>query len=144
MEAALMPIQKALRKYGAGRPPALTKRSPAAIVALAEDQRARLQKILESEPGVTEPRITSAAVVLRSDGPPAVVLVGEGKEADAVLKLYAKLAGPYSVAGLMFGVQEGGKTYPFAYLLERSPEGQAALREAFERQMSGAVRRDQA
>jgi hypothetical protein len=140
MEKSLTPMQKALRKFGAGRPPVPPKNTPMAAVSLVIEQRERLlQKLQDS--GLKNPRITSAAIVVRptSEATPSALLVVEGRESEAVAFL-ERIAGRFVIVGPMFAVQDDSDKMPFALLIERTPGGQAALKAAMQRQQTpGAI-----
>jgi len=114
---------------------------------LATEQRKRLSKILAEEKGVVDGRITSMGVVIRFTPPvpniPAdTVLVKENMEGQAVahLETYgSKFKKEFVVAGLLFAVQDSIEKRFFAYPIERTPEGEAALLWSSQRQSSGKL-----
>jgi hypothetical protein len=148
MEEALTPMQRAARRFNSGRPPAPPKNTPLGAVLLATEQRTRFARILESERGLKNPRITSLAVVIRFARPadPNVladaILVEEGKESKALafLEMYGeKLKRDFIVVGLQFAVQDASEKRLVAYPIDRTPEGEAALVWSCQRQSSGKV-----
>jgi hypothetical protein len=149
MEQSLSPMQRAYRKFLSGRPPAAPKNTPLGAVTLAAEQRKRLANILAAE-GVRGSRITSMAVVIRLVDPrpglPAdAIPVEDGKESQAIsaLEMYgAKLKKDFIIAGLQFAVQDAKEKRFFAYPIDRTPEGEAALLWSCQRQSSGAIRKD--
>src|SRR5215467_8218458 len=84
MEKVLTPMQRALRKFGSGKPPETPKNTPLGAVILATEQRARLFRLLnDPEDPVKGAKITSMAVVVRRvpfrpDAPADTVLIREG------------------------------------------------------------------
>jgi hypothetical protein len=140
MEKSLTPMQKALRKFLSGRPPAPPKNTPITAVSLVIEQRERLtQKLIES--GLKNPRITSAAIVVRAiqHHDPATFLVAEGRESEAVAALEPH-AGRFVIVGLLFAVQDDSEKRPFAFPIERTQEGVAVLANALKRQQTpGAI-----
>jgi hypothetical protein len=142
MEKALTPMQKAYRKFLSGKPPAAPKNTPLGAVTLATEQRKRLADILGKEK-VKGARITSIGVVIRFvppvPGAPAdFIIVEEGKEGQAIMSLeqYAtKFKRTFVIAGLLFAVQDSKEKRPFAYPIERTPEGDAAVLWSYERQI---------
>lgn len=152
MESSLSPLQRALRKFASGKPHATPRNTPLGAVTLVTAQRTRLAGILAKEPGLEKPLITSAAVVvriLRATPAPGgaladTVLVEEGKEGQALacLETYeSRFNVEIAIAGLLFAILEGGKKWPFAYLIERTPESVEAMQWSFERQISGVLKR---
>jgi hypothetical protein len=150
MEEKLTPMQKAARWFLSGKPPVTPKNTPLGAVTLATEQRARLSKILtDPKVGLKNPHVTSAAVVIRiphapnPNLPADTILVVEGKEGQAVrdLEMYADVCKcEFIIAGLLFAVQDDGEKQFLGYPIERTPEGQAAVRWSWERQMSGRLR----
>lgn len=146
MEKSLTPMQKAYRKFLSGKPPATPKNTPLGAVALATEQRLRLTGIL-AEQRLKAARITSMAVVIRfvppvPDAPADTILVEEGKEGQAIshLESYrAKFKREFVIAGLQFAVQDGKEKRFFAYPIERTPEGEAALLWSCNRQTTGGA-----
>lgn len=149
MEKALTPMQRAYRKFLSGKPPATPKNTPLGAVTLAIEQRKRLASIL-AEQQLKTARITSMAVVIRvaqavSEAAADTVPVEEGKEWQAIafLEQYrAKFGREFVIAGLQFAVQDGKKEKRFfAYPIDRTPEGEAALAWSCNRQVSGRARK---
>lgn len=134
MEKSLTPMQKAYRQFLSGRPPATPKNTPLGAVALATEQRQRLTGIL-AEQRLKDARITSMAVVIRfvppvPETPADAIPVEEGKEGQAIslLETYGtKYRRTFVIAGLQFAVQDRKEKRFFAYPIERTPEGEAAL-----------------
>jgi hypothetical protein len=147
MEKSLSPIQKAYRKFLSGAPPATPKNSPLGAVTLVAEQRNRLARILEKEK--TKARIAATAVVIRFVPPSRDALadtipVHEGKEGQAIsfLEMYgAKFKRQFVITGLMFTVTDGKEDRFFAYPIERTPEGEAALLWSCQRAVSGQVKK---
>ena len=117
---------------------------------LLTEQRKRLEKALTDE-NAKGARITSMAVVIRftppprSDRPADTIIVQEGKEGEAIQQLSeygAKFKLRFVIAGVMFAVLHGKEKRPFAYLIERTPEGKAALEFAWEQQLQRAPRKN--
>jgi hypothetical protein len=148
MEKTLTPMQRAYRQFLSGRPPANPKNTPLGAVALATEQRKRLADIL-SEQLLKAARITSMAVVIRfvppvPETPADTILVEEGKEGRAIafLEAYgAKFKRSFVITGLQFAVRDGMEKRFFAYPIERTPEGEAALLWSCNRQTSGNARK---
>jgi hypothetical protein len=148
MEQSLTPMQKAYRKFLSGKPPDAAKNTPLGAVALATDQRKRLADLLTKE-HVKGARITSMGVVIRfvpfvPETPADFIIVEEGKEWQAIqaLEQYrTKVKRDFVIAGLLFAVQDSKEKRGFAYPIERTPEGQAALLWSDHRQSSGKVRK---
>ncbi len=134
MEQSLTPMQKAYRQFLSGRPPATPKNTPLGAVALATEQRQRLTDIL-AEQRLKDARITSMAVVIRfvpsvPETPADAIPVEAGKEGQAIslLEEYGKkFKRSFVIAGLQFAVQDRKEKRFFAYPIERTPEGEAAL-----------------
>lgn len=145
MENSLTPIQKAYRKFLSGKPPVTPKNSPLGAVTLATEQRNRLARILKDEK--LKARITGTAVVIRfvppsRDVPADTIPVEENKEGQAIalLEVYGtKFKRQFVISGLMFTVLDGKEKRFFAYPIERTPEGEAALLWSCQRQVSGQV-----
>lgn len=142
MEHSLTPMQKAYRKFLSGKPPATPKNTPLGAVVLATEQRKRLADLLIKE-RVEGARITSMGVVIRfvpsvPKTPADFVVVEEGKEWQAIafLEQYeTKFKLAFVIAGLLFVVQDSKEKRPFAYPIERTPEGEAAVLWSYARQM---------
>jgi hypothetical protein len=142
MENSLTPLTRAVRRFSAGKPIGRTKDTPLGAVLLATEQRERLRGILDNEEGIESPIITHAAIAVRlqapgvpvafDDGP---ILVKEGTESEAVRELEAQLkcGNKFTVSGLTFVVQAGAEVRVFQYRIERTSEGDAALRLAGEK-----------
>lgn len=132
MEKSLTPMQKAYRQFLSGRPPATPKNTPLGAVALATEQRQRLTGIL-AEQRLKDAGITGVAVVVRylrpaPNAPANTILVEEGKEGQAVASLEeSSVRRAFVIAGLLFTVRDGKEKRFFAYPIERTPEGEAAL-----------------
>lgn len=151
MQDSLTPLVKALRRFAAGRPPANLPNTPLGAVMLLTEQRKRLENALSAEK-VKAARITSMGVVIRisppvPDAPPAdFVLVKEGKESEAIqaLEQHSRtLKRDFVISGIMFAVEGSGEKRPFAYLIERTPEGKAALDYSWERQLKRTPRKNE-
>jgi hypothetical protein len=149
MEMNLTPMQRAYRKFLSGRRPDVPKNTPLGAVTLATEQRKRLTKILADEKKLKQPRITSMAVVVRfTDARPnalaAAILVEDGKEGQAIstLEMYgAKRKREFIIAGLQFAVQDATEKRFFAFPIEYTPEGKAALLWSCQRQTSEEIRK---
>jgi hypothetical protein len=149
MEKRLTRMQKAYRKFLSGKPPASPKNTPLGAVVLATEQRKRLADLLNKEK-VKGARITSMGVVIRfvpavPDTPADFILVEEGKESQAIASLEqygAKFKRDFVIAGLLFAVQDGKEKRPFAYPIERTPEGEGAVIWSYERQMQRKPHKD--
>lgn len=146
MEASLSPLQKIHRRFAAGRPPNLVSLSALTAVKAASDQLARLKGIIEREGMSEDAEVKTSALVVRALDLPGgladTILVVPGKESETVALLESYPYG-YVVAGLMFAVLNEGKMALLTYLIERTPEGAAALKWSFDRQMSGLVKNQQ-
>lgn len=142
MEESLTPTVKAFRRFAAGRKPEQPKDTPLGALLVATEQRERLRRILDTQEGLQDTQITGAAVVLRFEGHEGgyPVIVKEGSESGALAQFeeYTRLGRAFHICGLMFTVRSGSEMYPFAYLIERTPEGSAALTFAWDRQLSRA------
>ena len=142
-------MQRAYRKFLSGKPPDTPKNTPLGAVTLATEQRKRLAGILAGVEGLKQSRITGMAVVIRFTDTRSKVLadaitVEEGKEGRAVatLEMYgAKFKRDFIIAGLQFAVQDVTEKRFFAYPIERTPEGKAALLSSCQRQSSGEIRK---
>jgi hypothetical protein len=147
MERALTPMQRAVRRFNSGRPPATPKNTPLGAVMLATEQRKRFAEILAAEKGAKHPRITSMGVVIRFPNPDPnaladFILVEEGEEgqAKALLEMYgAKSKGEFTIAGLQFGVQDGKEKRQVAFPIDRTQKGEEALLWSCLRQSSGSI-----
>jgi hypothetical protein len=136
MENSLTPLARALRKFCAGKPISRANNTPLGAVTLAAEQRERLRKILENDKDIQSPSITHAAVTVLLEAPGVavpfddLVLVEEGTESEAVrfLEAHIECGNTFTVAGLSFVVQAGDATRVFQYRVERTPDGDAALR----------------
>lgn len=134
MEASLTPLARALRKFTAGRPAPANNR-PIGAVALAVDQRERLENILASE-GIGNAQITATVIVVRLDleGADAPmddwITVESGRESSAVKELehYRDYGHEFTVSGLVFVVRAGNEERFVKYRIERTPEGDNALK----------------
>lgn len=147
MEKSLTPMQKAYRKFLSGKPPAAPKNTPLGAVTLATEQRKRLADLLSREK-VKGARITSMGVVIRFvptvlERPADFIIVEEGKEGQAIMSLerYA-LKRNFCIAGLLFAVQDSKEKRPFAYPIERTPDGEAAVLWSYERQIRHTPHRE--
>jgi len=147
MEKTLTPMQKAYRKFLSGKPPAVPKNTPLAAVVLATERRNRLADILAEE-HVKAARITSMGVVIRfvpfvPESPADFIVVEEGKEWQAIASLEqyrTKVKRDFVIAGLLFAVHGAEGKRGFAYPIERTPEGQAAVL-WMDNKQSGKVRK---
>jgi hypothetical protein len=136
MEDSLSPLTRALRRFGVGKPMARPTDTPLGAAVLAVEQRERLRGILASGEGLESPSIlhTAITVLLVNSGTPValddLILVEEGAESEAVafLEAYLKCGHRFTVAGLSFVVQSGDEMRVFQYRIERTAEGDAALR----------------
>lgn len=89
------------------------------------------------------------AVVIRFNDPRPnaladAILVEEGKESQAIsnLEMYgANFKRKFIIAGLQFAVQDGTEKRFFAYPIDRTQEGEAALLWSCQRQSSGELRK---
>jgi hypothetical protein len=148
MEEVLTPMQKAYRKFLSGKPPDSPKNTPLGAVMLATEQKKRLTDLLKNE-RVKGARITSTGVVIRfvpfaPESPSDFIVVEEGKEGQAIASLEqygTKVKREFVIAGLLFAVQDSKEKRGFAYPIERTPEGQAALLWSDKRQSSGKLRK---
>jgi hypothetical protein len=137
MENSITPLTRALRRFSAGKPIGRPVDTPLGAVLLATEQRQRLRGILENEKDIQSPRITRAAITIRlraagvpvafDDGP---ILVEKGTESEAVRELegYLKCGHSFTLSGLLFVVEAGDETRVFQYRIERTAEGDAALK----------------
>jgi len=143
MEQSLSSMQRAFRKFLAGRPARTADNTPLGIVSLAVEQRARLRGILESDPETQSARITRTAIVARLSvaGSPtpfddAFLEVEEGSESNAVryFERHLEFGNKFTAAGLAFVIQPRPDELPVVleYKIERTPEGDKALRRAAE------------
>ena len=141
MEENLTPLARALRKFTAGKPPAYPKDTPLAVVLLATEQRERLKRILAAE-DIENPRVTCTAIAVRLETPGSPVAlddgpieVAEGAESGAVawLEEHLKCGNKFTISGLTFVVQTGPDVRVFQYRIERTPEGDAAMKSAGEK-----------
>ncbi len=147
MERSLSPMQKVYRKFLSGRPPAAPKNTPLAAVSLALDQKARLERLLEAE-NISGARVRAVGVVVRlavpaSDALADSIPVRDGKEGDALatLQRYGACGVAFDIAGLIFDTQDGEQPpVLFAFPIDRSQEGEAALVYACNRQRSQALK----
>ena len=149
MEKSLTPLVKAFRRFAAGKPPENPPDTPLSAVMALTEQRKRLEKALSAEK-VKDASITSMAVVVRVIPPIAgaladTILVKEGRESEAIQELehYRRMTKrEFVISGIMFAVEGGGEKRPFAYSIERTPEGKTALAWAWERQLKRTPRKN--
>ena len=138
-------MQRVYRKFLSGRPPAAPKNTAIGAITLATQQRYRLRRLLDADQDMSAAQITGVAVVIRIAGgePSALadtIVVQEGREGEALsmLQQYGEQMGvEFSIAGLIFAGQEGKTKMQFAYPIDRTPEGEAALLWSCQRQSSG-------
>jgi hypothetical protein len=148
MEKTLTPLVKALRRFSAGRPPENPPNTPLGAVMMLTEQRKRLETVLSAEK-VRHPRITSMGVVIRivpavPGGLADTILVKDGKEGEAIQQLeeYRRVTKrDFVISGIVFAVEGSGEKRPFAYLIERTPEGKAALEWSWDRQLKRTPRK---
>ena len=136
MEESLTPWARALRRFSAGKTPAALKETPLEAVYQAVAQRDRLRDKLATEEGLRRSEILSVWIAgwLKLNGSPQAipehVEVKEGKESDAVrwLEDHREYGNKFRTSGFVFVVRVARTAHVVSYRIERTPEGDAALK----------------
>lgn len=138
MEQKLTPFQRAARKFLSGRP-AAPPTTPLGALNAAADQTLRLVKILQSCGG----QVFGVHVVLRAPNSSraGTVPIDPDREHEALAEIGQYSKWGFTIAGLLFAVEDADGRHCLGYPLDRTAEGRAAVQEAFDRQMSGEINR---
>jgi hypothetical protein len=135
MEESLSPLDRAVRKITAGRPARQAVDTPIGAVALAEEQRERLTRLLEEE-GIQAHVL--AQIITEQESPnalepfPWTTDVEEGSTYKALhdLELFVREGGRFVFTGLKFSIEpknEVESAHTITYTLKRSTDGQAGV-----------------
>jgi hypothetical protein len=138
MEQKLTPFQRAARKFLSGRP-AAPPTTPLGGLNAAADQTLRLVKILETCGG----KVFGVHIVLRAPNSSraGTVPIDPEQEHKALEELGQYCKWNFTIAGLLFAVEDADGRHCLGYPLDRTNEGRAAVQDAFNRQMSGEIKR---
>jgi hypothetical protein len=137
MEESLGPLDRALRKFNAGRPSRQAVDTPLGAVVLAVEQKERLTRMLKDEGVVYEAVV--AEIVTRQESPAVIgsfetgtiVQEGEAHAALRELEFFVQQGGRFAVVKLALTVaglaDESERARTVTYAVERSPEGENTL-----------------